>query len=168
MGLGVHFAITPEQRAALLAKGSDRERVDYVKEEIEENWEEEWAQETDQAWDAIHRILTEHRPNVEDYDEDAGAYPLKLCIMGARNLQDDQDPYFLRLIEPDEVADVAKALEPIDEAWFTERYWKHCEGAFPEYGEDDLAYNWAWFPPLRDFFRRVAGTGRAVIFTADR
>jgi hypothetical protein len=48
------------------------------------------------------------------------------------------------------------------------RYFKHCKGAWPEYGEEDFEYTWGWFQDMRGFFERVAGGGRAVIFTADQ
>lgn len=49
-----------------------------------------------------------------------------------------------------------------------ERYFRHCKGAWPEYGEEDFEFMWGWFQPLRDYFTRMAGTGRSVIFTADQ
>ncbi|MBM3566015.1 MAG: DUF1877 family protein [Alphaproteobacteria bacterium] len=64
--------------------------------------------------------------------------------------------------------DVAKALSAIDKTWMRERYFRHCKGAWPEYGEEDFEFMWGWFQPLRDYFTRMAGTGRSVIFTADQ
>lgn len=64
--------------------------------------------------------------------------------------------------------DIAKALVPIDEAWMNEKYRVHCRGAWPEYGEDDMEYTWEYFQAMRDFFVRMAGNGRAVIFNADQ
>ena len=50
----------------------------------------------------------------------------------------------------------------------TQRYFKHCDGAWPEFGEDDFEFTWEWFVPLLDFFARTASTGRSVIFSVDQ
>jgi len=166
--LGIHFALTDAQRTKLLALRSDEERIDYVKEDIEEGWDKEYACETDKAWDAIHRCLTEHPPQIEELKRDVGTYPLKLCVAGGRKLLDDEYDYIIRLIEPSEVADLAAALQPIDKDWLSARYWKHCEGAWPEYSEEDMEYTWEYFVYLRDFLTRIAPTGRSVIFSVDQ
>jgi hypothetical protein len=66
------------------------------------------------------------------------------------------------------VIDLAAALKPIDKEWFSQKYWVHCKDAYPEYGEDDLGYTWAYFEELRDFIARMAGNGRSIIFTVDQ
>ncbi len=181
--LGVHFALTKEQYDHLLALPDDAARLNYVKEDIEDAWDTEFLQVTDHAWDAIHRCLSDWPPNTPYFyplpgvdpapgvyalPEDHGTYPLKLCILGGRKLHDDESTYFIRLIEPNEVADLAAALKPIEKAWMREKYFTHCEGAWPEYGEEDFEYTWEYFELVRDFFQRIAPTGRAVIFTADQ
>lgn len=177
---GVHFSITDEQRRALETAPDDAARIDYVKEVIEEAWDREHLQETDKAWDAIHRCLGDFPPETEQFypqegssrswawPDDYGAYPLKLCVLGGKKLIDDDTNYFIRLIEPGEVVDLARALERIDEAWMRKKYFHHCRGAWPEYGEEDFDYTWEWFGYLRAFFRRMAGNGRAIIFTVDQ
>jgi hypothetical protein len=177
---GIYFAITDEQRSKLLSLTSDEERLDYYKEAIEIDTEHRFLQETDKAWDAIHRCLGDFPPNTPGFypqdwpnwsfarPEDHGTYPLKLCVLGGRRLIEDGGDYIIRLIEPNEVEDVAEALEPIDFDWLAKKYWKHCEGAWPEYGEDDLGYTWGYFEEVRYFFRRMAGNGRAVIFAVDQ
>ena len=100
--------------------------------------------------------------------EDHGSYPLKLAVLGGRRLQESEYDYFIRLIEPHEVADLVPALKEIDKPALRARYFKHCKGAWPEYGEDDFGYTWEYFEMLRDFFERMSGNGRAVIFTADQ
>jgi hypothetical protein len=99
--LGVHFAITDEQRAKLEACKTDDERKIVVQEEIEEDWDEANAMETDKAWDAIHRCLGEFPPDTpyfyeDDWSdggawappEDHGSPPLKLAVLGGRKLMD--------------------------------------------------------------------------------
>lgn len=180
MPLGVHFAITEEQKAKLLSFDNDDDRIRYVKEDIEQSWDEPHLVETDKAWDAIHRCLSDFPPDTPWFypvdpehgayalPEDHGSYPLKLGVLGGRKVNDEEFDYFIRLVEPQEVADLAAALAPIDEAWMREKYFRHCKGAWPEYGEEDFEYTWAYFGALREFYQRMAGNGRAVIFTADQ
>lgn len=179
-GRGVYFALTPEQEQGLLAQEDDASRVNFLIEEIGEAWDEANLQETDKAWDALHRCLSDWPPHTPwfyavdakygsyDLPENHGAYPLKLCVLGGRKLMADERNYFMRLIEPAIVQDLARALPGIDRDWLHAKYIKHCEGAWPEYGEEDFEYTWNWFQHVRVFFTRVAPTGRSVIFTADQ
>ena len=176
--LGLHIALTNEQRVKLLEQDNDDDRIDYVVGDIEGAWDEKHLVQTDKAWDAIHRCLSDFPPNTPEFypqpgvdrayalPEDYGTYPLKVCVLGGKKLMDDESRHFLRLIEPNEVIDAAAALEKIDEAWLAGKYWTHCEGAWPEYGEEDVEYTWAYFQDMRDFFRAMSGNGRAVLFTA--
>lgn len=167
MPLGSHIAISDGQRKQLESLASDEDRIEFVNELMEE-WNDDLMCGTDKAWDAIHRCLTESPPNTENMSAEYGTYPLRLCIMGGKKLTTPNTTHFLYLIEPHEVDDIAKALAPIDEASMKEKYRIHCRGAWPEYGEDDMEYTWEYFQAMRDFFVRVAGTGRAVIFNADQ
>jgi hypothetical protein len=180
MPLGAHFAITEQEAAKLEAFDKDADRENFVKEEIEVTWDERYLVETDKAWDAIHRCLGEFPPDTPWFypvdpkhgayalAEDHGSYPLRLCVLGGKKIMDDEENYFIRLIRPDEVIDIAAALEPIDKKAMRDRYFKHCKGAWPEYGEEDSEYTWEYFQEVRDFFRRMAGNGRSIIFTADQ
>lgn len=180
--LGRHYALTETDRAALLAFADDDERIDFLLEDLEERFDEDKDHyvDTDKAWDAIHRCLGDFPPNTPYFypvdpkyggyalPEDHGSYPLKLAVLGGRRLNDDESRFFIRLIEPNEVADLAEALKPITRDWMRERYFRNCAGAWPEFGEEDFEYTWAHFEELRDFFLRIAPTGRSVIFTADQ
>lgn len=178
--LGVHFAVTDEQRAGLEAAADDDARIRYLQEVVEEGWDEENLVETDKAWDGIHRCLGEFPPDTPYFypvdpkhggwalPEDHGTPPLKLCVLGGRRLMEEENRYFIRLIEPDEVVAVSAAIDAIDEDEMRTRYFRYCKGAWPEYGEEDFGYCWAYFEELREFFRRVAGSGRTVVFSADQ
>lgn len=125
--------------------------------------------ETDKAWDAIHRCLAEWSPEINGGALDGqGSPPLNLCILGGLRILESEERYIIRLIEPAEIIELSKALEPITKDWLHGRYVKHCDGAWPEFGEDDFEYTWVWFEGLRDFYSRVASTDRAVIFTVDQ
>jgi hypothetical protein len=164
---GVHFAITAAERDRLLALAEDKAKIEFVQSDIEGPWNTEFLAETDKAWDAIHRCLTEH-PARKGLDPSRGEYPWKLCILGGRRVLDSEYRYIIRLIEANEVKDIAKALAMLDRDAMNARYNKHCEGAWPEFGEEDREYTWSYFARLRDFFTRVAPTGRCVIFTVDQ
>ena len=92
----------------------------------------------------------------------------KMSVADMERLQTDEHDYFIRLIEPHEVLDIVPAMQAIDKAWIREKYLMHCHGAWPEYGEEDVEYTWEYFQLLRDFFARMAGNGRAILFTADQ
>ncbi len=163
---GALIALPTELRKELEARETGEDRFFYVT-DLPKVSEEYW-QDLDKAWDAIHRCLTKSPPNTPDsLDEKAGEYPLNLCILGGKQLSGD-DSYIINLIESEQVSDVAAALQGITEEQFTELYRKHCEGAWPEYGEDDRGYSWAYFGAMRDFFKRVAPSGRPVIFSVDQ
>jgi len=177
---GVHFAITDVQRFGLESQRTDIDRISFVQNEIESLWDTDFLQETDHAWDAIHRCLGEFPPNTPWFypvdpslgayalPDDYGTYPLKLCVLGGRRLMNSDENYFIRLIEPEQVIDLVPSLEELNFAEIRDRYHKHCKGAWPEFGNDDLAYTWDYFQALRAFFQRMAGNGRTIIFTADQ
>ena len=177
MTRGHHVAITAEQRAELESIADETERVFSFKDLLDAA-DDRYVQGTDKAWDAIHRCLSDWPPDTPhfyavepeegafDLPENHGTYPLKLCVLGGKRLLTSEYDYFLRLIEPHEVVDLAAALKPIDKSWLGEKYWTHCKGAWPEYGEDDLEYTWEYFELLRDFFTRMSGNGRPIVFYA--
>ena len=177
---GVHIAITAELRAGLESQPHDEARIDFILNELEEAWDDDYVQGTDKAWDAIHRSLSEWPADTPYFypvppehgtfalPEDHGAYPLKVTVLGGKRMQKSEYDYFIRLIEPHEVTDLVPALQAISRDDLRTRYFEHCKGAWPEYGEEDFEYTWEYFEMLRDFFERMAGNGHAVIFTADQ
>ena len=177
--LGVHFALTDDERQALESLEGDEARIEHLIEVIEETCDEEFYLDTDKAWDAIHRCLVKWPPNTPWFypvnngeawamPEDHGEYPLKLAVLGGKRMISDEHLYFMRLIEPRSVPDIAEALEPFDKDELHRLYFKHVEGAWPDFGEDDFEYTWPYFEDMRAFFRRMAGTGRAILFAADQ
>ena len=157
---GVHFAIDDEQAQRLLAARDDDELVAIV-EEIEEQWDA--AFETDKAWDALLRCLSNGTLNVTE-----GEPPLNRAFFGGRVLNQEAD-YFVVLVTPHELKEVADALERVSEEWLRKRYF---DIPFPDYqgekSEDDWAYTLSNFRGLPEFFRRAATDGRHVIFTVDQ
>ncbi len=158
--LGVHFAITSEQEAALLAADDDGDELGEILEELEETWSDATLQaDTDKAWDAIHRCLTDGT-----LDPDGGEYPLSHAVLGGRHLHDE---YYVVYVTAAQARDVAEALQPVDQAWLRRRFDAIDD---PDYGgardEADFDYTWAAFVDVREFYQRAAAAQRAVIFTA--
>ena len=106
--LGVHFAVTSEQLARVLAASNDDDLMEAI-EGIEEDWDKEYLAESDKAWDAIHRCLTD---GTLLYDN--GEYPLNQVICGGRRLHQGED-YVVSLVTPEQVRDVVAAIDPLTE-----------------------------------------------------
>ncbi len=159
---GIHFALTADESARLLAAGGN-EAVRAVVEEIEERWDEEWLAETDKAWDALHRCLSN---GTLYYDE--GDYPLNRAVLGGKHLYDG-DEYVVSYVPPKEVKDVAAALEPITEEAFRKRYDAIDPDDYDgEHGPDDFDFTWKGFQRVRELYRKAARADRAVVFTVDQ
>ena len=177
MTRGVYFALTADERQAIESQTEDAARIDALQ-DVERRWDEAHLQETDKAWDAIHACLTEC--SYEDFEDDEaifqadhGTYPLKLCVLGGKRLLSDDEWYVMRLIEPAEVVDIARALDGIEHDWMHAQYRRCCLGEEPDAETedeegDDFGYVWGWFEDVRDFFKRMAGNGRCVVFSFSR
>ena len=161
-GRGVHFALSLDQLSQVLVARGD-EAVMSLIESIEEEWNKDYLAESDKAWDAIHRCLTDGSLLYE-----SGDYPLNHTICGGRQLIEGED-YTVSLVTPEQVRDVASALQPVDKAWMKERYFALLKpddyGA--EIGEEDFEYTWDWFENVRELYVKAAKLDRAVIFTVD-
>jgi hypothetical protein len=162
---GVHFALTEEQALRLMdAPDADNDTLLAFVEELEEGpddqgWDPVWTQETDKAWDAIHRCLTDGKLKW-------GRSPYHDCILGRHNLYEG-DEYLMSFLEPDEVKEVAAAIQDIDRDEFRRQYDPIHVASYGELSDSDFEYPWGWFVPLRDLFQRAAEADRAVLFTVD-
>ncbi len=95
--LGVHFALSDDDVAALLSKSSDRERLTLVQEDIEDRYFKEprtYIAQSDKAWDAMHRTLSD---GLLSYD--GGEYPLNHAVLGGQPLYAQSD-YIISLKTP--------------------------------------------------------------------
>lgn len=160
---GVHFAVTTAHQRAILGAKSDRKVLEVI-EAIEEAWEEPFVCETDKAWDAIHRCLTDGTLLYV-----SGEYPLNHVICGGRQLCRGRD-YTVSYVSASQVKDVAKALPKVTKRWMRQRYDKLDPEEYDEVeiGDEDFDYTWENFLDLRQFFKKAAAAGRAVIFTVDQ
>jgi hypothetical protein len=161
MGLmGVHFSVAQEETGPLF-DGDDAARA-FV-DQVEDRWDRYYLQETDKAWHPIHCCLTDGT-----FGWCPEAWPLNGAILGDDPLYAGSD-FIIQHLFPEEVAEVAGALDPLTQAWFRERFF-----ALPGHGytgnvtEADFDYVWYWFERMRAFFRKTADEGRAMVFTAEQ
>jgi hypothetical protein len=157
--VGVHYAITAEQRDGLLGQPDDAAKMEYFG-GIEEAFDEEHGQICDNAWEAIHCCLTDS----PSPDPKAGSAPENLAILGGQQVLGSEKEHIIRLVEADQARALAEVLKTKDKAWMQEMFAKHS----PDDGQDVIDATWDWFEKVRDFYARAARNGRAVLFTADQ
>jgi hypothetical protein len=116
--------------------------------------------QTDEAWDAIHRCLTDGTLVIAP-DSD----PLGKVILGGRQIYLDTQRYIINLIESDEVPAVANALKGVTMEWMKSRYEGLRDTDYPQefVGDQDWKYAWDWFSGIPDFFAHAAEENRSVI-----
>lgn len=160
--LGIHFALSAEEAAPLLAADENDAVLTFI-ESLEEKWDEAWLSQTDRFWDPLHRCLSN---GTVFYDE--GEYPLNRAILGGKHLYDGDD-YVVAYIAPNEVKDVSAALAPLTEQDLRKRYDAIDPDDYDgEHGEKDFKETWDQFLVLREFYKKAAAAGRAVVFTVDQ
>lgn len=166
--LGVHFALTGDEVAKLRSFKSDGERLSHLQEVIEEHYfsaasEEKPFAESDKAWDAMHRTLADGR-----LTWDGGSYPLNHAVLAGELLYSGSD-YIISLKNPDQVRDIAVALQRLDEEAFRAKYnaIKADEYSSP-LTDEDFQYTWEWFQGVRELYQIAAAKNRYVLFTADQ
>jgi len=162
VSLGVHFALSTQDEARLLAAAGDDDAVIGIVEQIEEGSFPGPHCDSDKAWDALHRCLTDGKLEYAN-----GSYPLRAAILGGRQLVEDAE-YTVSYVSADQVRDVAEALSVIEEDWLRRRYdtLGDTDYAGPM-DEDDFEYTWDALEDIREFFAVAAEAGQAVIFTVD-
>jgi len=164
--LGVHFALSENEVAALRAIEDEQERLEHLQEVIEEDYfsnHEEYLAQSDKAWDAMHRTLADGR-----LTWDGGEYPLNHVVLGGELLYTESD-YIMSLKTPQQVRDIAAALPGITESEFRRRYFAIHAGSYGvPLSEEDFGYTWDWFQGVRELYLRAAKEGRYVLFSADQ
>lgn len=159
---GVHFALDANDATSVLAAPDDRALLTVIQESIEERWDEEWLAQSDKAWDAIHRCLTDGTLSVK------ATTPRHRCILGGQQLHQG-DSYVVSFVSPEQVQEVAEAIQALDETWMRTRYFAIPQSNYPHpLCEDDFQYTWAWFQHVRALYLKAATAGRAMIFTVDQ
>jgi hypothetical protein len=116
VSLGVHFALSTEDEARLLAAAGDDDAVIELVEGIEDGGSSPLHCDTDKAWDALHRCLTDGKLEYTN-----GTFPLRAAVLGGRQLVGDAD-YTVSYVSATEAREVAEALAEIQEDWLRQRY----------------------------------------------
>ena len=164
--LGVHFALTEEDVAALRAIEDEQERLSLMQEDIEERYLAKpatYAAESDKSWDAMHRALADGQ-----LTWDGGTYPLNHTVLAGELLYTQSD-YVMTLKSPAQVRDIAHALQGITEAEFRARYNAIDRKSYGfDLTDEDFEYTWRWLQNVRELYVRAANEGRHVLFTADQ
>jgi uncharacterized protein DUF1877 len=164
--LGVHFALTEEDVAALRAIEDEQERLSLLQEDIEERYLAKpaiYAAESDKSWDAMHRALADGQ-----LTWDGGTYPLNHTVLAGELLYTQSD-YIMTLKNPAQVRDIANALQGITEAQFRARYDAIDRKSYGfDLTDEDFEYTWRWLQNVRELYVRAANEGRHVLFTADQ
>jgi len=163
-GRGIHLAIDRDEAKRVFGFRDENDRLQFLHEELEEKLlGTPRGCETDKAWEAIHDCLT-----IDPGDPADGAPPLEQTVLGGRPLYGGEDHYLL-LVRPDLVPIIAAGLESIDRVELRRRYDSLATGADEgKHGEEHFEYVWSRFERLREFYRRAAAEGHAVLFSADR
>lgn len=164
--LGVHFALSDIDVAALREFEDEQDRLSHLQEVIEEEYfanHEDLVAQSDKAWDAMHRVLADG-----ELTWDGGAYPLNHVVLAGELLYAESD-YIMSLKTPAQVKDISTALTAVTEIDFRERYFAIDPQSYGmELNEEDLAYTWDGFQSVRDLYARAAADGRYILFTADQ
>lgn len=161
--IGVHFALSKEEETRCLRAKTDDVLNEIIK-ELDIRWDERHLYKSENAWDCIHRCLTDGSLRLN-----AGDYPLNRCILGGIHLHNSHS-FIIAYISPSEVHDVANALSKIDKNWLQARYDKLVYTDYPKrfIGTDDFEYTWKHLQGITQFYKKAAVDNRAVIFTADQ
>jgi Domain of unknown function (DUF1877) len=164
--LGVLFSLDEKEVNKLKTLKSDRDRLEYLQEEIEEIYFERYpdrVSELDKSWDALHRSLTDGKLEYTN-----GQYPLSHIILGGEILYFEGD-YIMTLKTPEQVKQIAFEINNIDEKYLKNGYNKIN---VDDYGfpltDDDFQYTWDWFDGSKEFWKLAADENRFVLFTADQ
>lgn len=163
--LGVHFALSEDESDALWDRyeAEDDDGVLELVQVIEERAQKSHRQETDKAWDAIHRVLSDGT-----LDPQKGEWPLKGAVLGGEHFY-FRDDWIVVFVGDDEVKEISTALEGVTRDWFAARFATlRGKGYYGSADAEDLEYTWHWFEKMRDFYRRTAKEGRAILFSADQ
>ena len=164
--LGVHFALLPEEVAALEAIDDEGGRLEHLRNEIEVRYFEsasDYLAQSDKSWDAMHRTLADGELTWE-----GGDYPLNHTVLAGKLLYTGDD-YILSLKTPAQVKDVAAVLAGLDEVEFRRRYARIDIASYDgQVGDEGFGYTWDRFQDERRLYQRAAAEDRHVLFTADQ
>jgi hypothetical protein len=164
---GVYFALTDDEAQKLLNAKGDAAVLAIINEEIMQRWDEPWLQTTDKAWDGMHRCLGDGTLYCK------GTSILEKCVLGGRQLH-RTNRYTVSFLSPEEVVEVAKALEPVDKSWIRQRFfglkkkflWFDISSYSP-IDEQEFEYIWEYMDFTKEFYKKAVEAKRAIVFIVD-
>lgn len=166
--LGVLFSLNEEEVKKLKAYKTNAKRLEYLQEDIEETYFKEYPErlaELDKSWDGLHRSLTDG-----NYAWNNGTFPLNHVILGGELLY-TKDDYIMSLKTPQEVVEIAKAVEAVTQEDLRNGY-NRIPSDDEDYAdflsEEDFQYTWDWFNRSKEFWKLAAKENRYVLFSADQ
>jgi hypothetical protein len=164
--LGVLFSLDKTAVDKLKSFSSDEDRLDFVQMEIEEEYFTKYRDKTCElvnAWDAIHRTLTDGK-----LDWNNGTYPLNHFILGGEIVY-TQPNYIMTLKSPQQVSDIFEKFDSVTEDVFKTKYFQIDKASYGlDTSDEDFDYTWTWFTQSRDFWKLASEEKRYVLFTADQ
>lgn len=164
--LGVLFSVDQTTVDLIKQLPSEEERVDYVKEVIEEDYfknQPQWIAELDKSWDALHRSLTDGQ-----LAWDNGEYPLNHVIFGGELLCANGE-YIIVLKTKEQVSEIAKAVGQLTKSGLRARYFLLDPEEYDDaVTESDFDYTWEWFEGSKAFWQKAADENRSVLFTVNQ
>ena len=164
--LGVHFALTEDDVAALESLEDEQDRLAHLQEVLEAKYFDDaktYIAESDKSWDAMHRTLSDGELTWE-----GGTYPLNHTVLGGKILYTEDD-YIMSLKTPEQVSAVSTELQSITEAEFRRRFDLIDKNSYlGDLDDDEFEYTWTWFQNVRELYSRASAEHRYVLFTADQ
>jgi hypothetical protein len=164
--LGVLFSLDEKEVKKLKSFKSDEDRLEYLQEEIEETFFEKYPDkvaELDKSWDALHRSLTDGKLEWEN-----GTFPLNHVILAGELLYSEDD-YIMSLKTPEQVSQIAEAVEKVTEDDLRKGYNRIDVKDYGfELSVEDFEYMWQWFNSSKEFWKKASQEKRYVLFTADQ
>ncbi|MFH6993206.1 YfbM family protein [Flavobacterium sp. FlaQc-48] len=164
--LGVLFSIDEKTVFKLKSFKSDKDRLQFLQEEIEEelmsNHPERFS-EFDKSWNALHRSLTDGK-----FDWTNGTFPLNHVIMGGEQIYHEDD-YIMSLKNPEQVNQIAEAIITVTEEQLRTAYYNIDSDEYVfKLTNEYFEYTWTWFQNSLEFWKKAATEKRYVLFAVNQ
>ncbi|WP_431263517.1 YfbM family protein [Roseateles chitinivorans] len=167
MGMVVFFQAIDAERLQAVKDDPDRlAEILFPEDEGEDDGEEGGGVDEidiDKAWHGLHHLL-----GLVTGDEEA---PAARAILGGTEIGEDDGYGPPRYFDPEEVREIAAALDEITEEQLSAVFdpaRMTAEGIYPESiwadeGQEALDYLLGYYPEMVDFYRRAAERGDGVL-----
>jgi hypothetical protein len=158
-GQGYHFAIAREQAGTLLECADEMAVLDFTNELVDHFLRGGAGCGGYKEWPVLHQCLSDGT-----FDPNRGTPPLNRPFLGGYLLMTEGS--VVNLVPPEQVRETAAAVACLDEPWLRKRLLE----VFPEEGDaglQDMGWYCGLLQELKEFYRKAAAEGRAVLFYTD-